>query len=243
MTMHAEPRTGHPAQPKPGHAAHPESVLESIALLGKPVWFELEFTQIRFRSRLTLQDGQVVVAEPIGLKGVLTPESHVRVRLPDRQDEEIRLKIVVPHADSGDGSAAFICSAPDGPVKSMRTGDRYSVKHDDRLRLEWRRHVFPLVDLSLSGLRIVLPASQTHQDLPIGHNLGAANLMFDAEVWVRLGQVIPRNRQERTIGCEFKMVMDPVSQQNLIALVESLKHTPISVIARVPSSRHVGASR
>ena len=87
----------------------------------------------------------------------------------------------------------------------------------------------------------MLPASQTRQDLPIGHNLGAGNLMFGAEVWVRLGELIPRNRQERTVGCEFKRIMDQVSQQNLMALVDSLQHTPISVMAGTHSPRHAGA--
>lgn len=235
MAMNAQLRTEHMAQPNTGHTAQPESVLESVARLGKPVIFEIEFTLIRFRSRIALQEGQVVVAKPIGLKGVLTAESHVRMRVPDRQGEEIRLRIVAPDADSADGSPAFICRAAEGPVVSRRAADRYSVAHDERLRLELKGRVFPLVDVSLTGLRFSLPAAQTHHDLPIGHNLGPGNLMFGAEVWVRIGQLIPRNRQERTLGCEFKALMDDMSLHNLMALVDSLKQTPLAVIAAVPA--------
>ena len=241
MTINVQRKTEHPAHSNARHALQPQSVLESLASQDKPVLFEIEFTRIRFRSRITLQDGQVVVAKPVGLDRVLTAESYVRVRLPGGHGEEYRLKVVVPQAAAADGSAVFICSAPAAPVKSKRASDRYSVAHDARLRLEWRGHAFPLADLSLTGLRIVLPAAQMRQDLPIGHNLGAGNLMFGAEVWVRLGQLIPRNRQERTVGCEFKAVMDAVSQQNLMALVDSLQHTPISVMAGTHSPHHSGA--
>ncbi|MFI5400373.1 MAG: hypothetical protein ACHQZQ_04905 [SAR324 cluster bacterium] len=234
MAMQAQLRTEHMAQPNTGHAAQPESVLESVAGLGKPVIVEIEFTQIRFRSKIALRDGQVIVAKPSGLKGVLTAESYIRMRVPDGHGEEIRLRIVAPDADAGDGSSAFICRPAEGPVISKRAADRYSVAHDERLRLDLKGRVFPLVDVSLKGLRISLPAAQTYLDLPIGHNLGPGNLMFGAEVWVRIGQLIPRNRQERTIGCEFKALMDDMSLNNLMALVDSLKQTPVAVIAAVP---------
>jgi len=243
MAMNAQLRAEPMAQSHGAHAAQPEVVLEAIARLDKPVWFEVEFTQIRFRSRFALQERQVIVAKPMALKGLLAAESYVRMRVPDREGEEIRLMIVAPDADFGDGSPAFICRAPEGPVKSRRTGDRYSVTHDERLRLELKGQAFPLLDVSLTGLRILLPPAQTHHDLPIGHNLGPGNLMFGAEVWVRIGQLIPRNRHERTIGCEFKNLMDDLSRNNLMALVDSLKQTPLAITAGVPAPRRPGSGR
>jgi hypothetical protein len=217
------------AQPATGLAVRPEATLESIAQQSKPVQFEIEKTQIRFRSRITLKDGQVIVVRPPGLNGMLTAKSSVRVRLPDRPGEEVRLKVVVPHADVGTGSEVFICAAPDAPIKNRRAADRYSVAHDDRLQLELKGEIFNLTDFSVRGLRIALSPSQIRLDLPIGHNLGSATLKFGADVWIRLEQLIPRYRQWNLIGFEFKIAKDEVSAQNTIALIDALKNTPISV--------------
>lgn len=222
-------------QPANQRATHPGRILESLALLSTPVLFEIEQTKIRFRSRITLEDGKVIVAKPNGLNGSLTAESSLRLRLPDRPGDEVRLKVVVPHADPGTGTPVFICEAPEGPIKNKRSADRYSVLHDDRLQLKLKGQIFQLADVSLNGLRIALSSSQTQHGLPIGHNLGGAKLMFGAEVWVRLEELIPRNRQGRLIGCELKIVKDDVSTQNMIALVDALKHTPIAVTSAAES--------
>jgi hypothetical protein len=222
MAMKTIPQAG------PDAAASAMRLLEHLAEGRKLVMAEIEGTALRFRVRLALKDGRVIGTKPLGLKGVLNEGTTVRIRPLDEGDKEIRLTVLVPHADLGGGNAVFVCAAPVGLLSNLRHADRFSVAHNPSLLLEVRGQAFRLADLSSTGCRIALTASQAPQMLPVGNVVPNANLMLGPSIWVRVTQFLPRVHQGRAIGCEFKPGKDEMSMQNLRALIDSLKQLPLA---------------
>ncbi len=200
--------------------------LEALAELARkktPVRVEVENSQIRFNSQLTLKRGMVVIAKPPGLREGFATDAFVRLRMPGAGRHELRLKVKSPHVNLANGNIVFICDAPEAEVDSRRESERFDVTRYNNLRLVMETVDFRLLDVSESGLRAIANATEAERYFPLGKELRSAHLKLGAKVRVDLEKVVPRALMPAAVGCEFAVMQDSIAERYLTHLLDSLK--------------------
>ena len=204
------------------------STLEFLAELARtkaPVRVEVENSQVRFNSQLTLKRGVVVIAKPPGLREGFGTDTFVRMHTLHGASHEFRMKVKSPHVNLASGNAVFICEAPHSEVSSQRNSERFDVTRYNNLRLVMNTVEFRLQDVSKSGLRAIATPSEAERFFPLNHELRSAHLKLGAKVRVDLEKLVPRARLPVAVGCEFTIASDPTSGRYLTHLLDSLKKT------------------
>jgi hypothetical protein len=196
-------------------------MLEHLSLSKAPIRVEIENSLERFTSHLALSKGAVVITRPSAPTLELTAGSHVRARLPGKERRELRLQVVVSRMKLGEATA-FVCKPTRRQVPSRRADDRYNVRRYKNLRLGLDGERFRIVDISVSGCKLILASTQSRQLLPLGEDLRSADLTVGSRVTMHLELLIPRSRNGRLVGCEFEISRDGVSDKTLERLITSL---------------------
>ena len=196
--------------------------LAELARNKTSVRVEIEHSPLKFNSQLTLKKGAVIIAKPGGLREGLAKGSRVRLRIPGHGKREFRLVVTTPNFNLANGNAVFICDAPEGEVESKRESERFDVRRFGNLRLELASEEFRVIDISVSGLKVVTAADQAEEYFPLGKELHSAHIRVGANVQVDLARIVPRAHHGSTVGCEFAVKQQTPSETYLKHLLDSL---------------------
>jgi len=209
-------------------------ILRLLSVSRHTLRVEVENSLERFRSRLVLGDGTVLIARPPQPAFDLTPGSHIRVLLPGADRRELRLEVLDSRLNMGQETMAFVCKPSRRQIPSRRIHDRYSVRRyrnlllwvkgrtyrDVRLRIEGER--FRVVDVSVTGCRVILPSARSQQLLPVGQVVRGAELTVGTRMTIYLNRVVAHSLNGQMIGCEFEINRDGLSEQYMKRLIASL---------------------
>jgi hypothetical protein len=212
-----------------GFGGSAKDLLESLNRLESsrsPVRVEIEGSAVHFNSRLSVKKDTVVFAKPVGLREGLETGSYIRFKLPDDPGREVRLEVLTPHYNLQSGNAVFLCRLPtQGPTPAKRKTDRYNVSHfaNVQLVIPNRAREFRVVDVSLTGCKVLTTPLEAQTYFPINHELGHVHIQVGSKAKVELNIVIPRSHHGAAVGCEFMVKSDGPSQVYLTHLIKSLE--------------------
>jgi hypothetical protein len=208
-------------------------ILKFLSSSGDRIRVEIENSLERFTSRLVVSKGAVFIDRPPQPTFDMTPGSHIRVLLPGADRRELRLRVLDSRMNIGPQTMAFVCK-PARQIPTRRIHDRYSVRRYRNLRL-WvagRRYrnvrlriedeSFRVVDVSVSGCRVILTSAQSQQLLPLGEVIRRAELTVGSRMTIHLERVIPRCLNGHMVGCEFVISRDGLSDPYMKRLIASL---------------------
>lgn len=196
-------------------------VLRILADNRTPIQVELENSLIRFKSQLTFKDKTVVIAKPMTIGGAIKSGEHVRIRWPGAGRREMRLEVALPHFNLPNGSAGFVCKAPDGSSMPKRHHERYDVSRFSNLKLMVGADSYRVFDLCVEGCRVAL-TTNVHQ-IAVGREVAEAMLMVGSDSKIIFERFIPRSQRRGFIGCEFKVKQDGKSPQVLAQVLKSVE--------------------
>jgi len=187
---------------------------------------EIEGNSVHFNSRLSVKKDTVVIAKPMGLREGLESGGYVRFRLPESPDREVRLEVLTPHFNLSSGNAVFLCRLPSqGPAHAKRKADRYNVSHfaNVQLVITGRGREFRVVDVSLTGCKVLTTPLEAQSYFPLNRELGQVHIQVGSKAKVELVAVIARSHLGASVGCEFSVKGDGPSQVYLSHLIKSLE--------------------
>jgi hypothetical protein len=197
--------------------------LLGVAQAKAQVRVHIENTLIRFKTQFFLQNnGAVVLGKPAGVDGILSAGSYVRMRLSGADKTELRLRVILPHLNLENGKTAFVCGPSEHFMRCRRKSDRYEVLKYRNIHLIADEEPYRIADFSTHGLGVLLSSTQSADKLPGGRVLKEARLQLGGEAQVNFEWMIPRNRHDRIIGCEFKVASQPRSERYFHHLLDSL---------------------
>jgi hypothetical protein len=198
-------------------------VLAKLDAERTPVWVQIEGTPARFKSRVLLKDDQVVFGKPGDTNLSLSAGSHVRFRVPEDSEHEVRLEVFAPHVNLSSGTALFLCRIPTGGLHvAKRREDRVGVAHLTNVALVMPKsdREFRLTDISLTGCRISIPPGEAKTIFSLGRPLGDVHIQVGAKAKVELESIVPRSYQPGAVGCEFAVKGAGNSQLYLERMIE-----------------------
>jgi hypothetical protein len=187
---------------------------------------EIEGNAVHFNSRLSVKKDTVVIAKPMGLREGLESGGYVRFRLPESPNREVRLEVLTPHFNLASGNAVFLCRLPtQGPAAAKRKADRYNVSHfaNVQLVIASRAREFRVVDVSLSGCKVLTTPLEAQTYFPLNRELGLVHIQVGSKAKVELNAVIARSHLGSSVGCEFSVKGEGPSQVYLSHLIKSLE--------------------
>lgn len=218
-----------------GSAKRLLETLRTIDVERTVVTVQVEGTQVRFPSRLLLKDDKVVFAKPETLGDGLRPGSVVRFKLPEDPRREVRLEVYAPHVNLASGSAVFLCRVPaSGPSPAKREADRYGTAHLGNLLLVIpnRAREFRVMDISAGGCRVLTSSLEAETYFPLGRALTGVRIQAGKRASIELEAVIPRAHQNASVGCEFRVTPEGVSQAYFSQLMRSLDRAATERLGR-----------
>ncbi|MCH7478706.1 MAG: hypothetical protein IIA14_11490 [SAR324 cluster bacterium] len=192
------------------------------------VQVEVENTNIRFISRLSLGSGGVLMTKPKPLdKKFLQTEGWIRISPIPATSEELRLQITAPNF----GSAApyqFLCKIPGAVTAiSKRNEVRWDTNHFKNFLLAVSAHSFPyrIMDLSRSGIMIRLREGTKTQLFPIEKPVIRPLILVGGKkkTQVPLETAIPRFHSLLGVGMEITIPQDGKSGEILEAILKVLE--------------------
>lgn len=187
---------------------------------------EIEGSAVHFNSRLSVKKDTVVIAKPIGLRDGLESGGYIRFKLPENPDREVRLEILTPHFNLSSGNAVFLCRLPtQGPAPAKRKSDRYNVSHfaNVQLVISGRAREFRVVDVSLTGCKVLTTPLEAQTYFPLHRELGQVFIQVGSKAKVELSGITARSHLGASVGCEFTVKGDGPSQVYLTHLIKSLE--------------------
>lgn len=195
---------------------------------------EVESTGARFRSRVLLRSGAVVLTYPQHLEKVMKVGRWVRLRPSDQDAHELRLEISsARYGGSGEmavelGQMSLLCKIPGAVTEeSKRQHDRLSTTQFKDLRLEMAGHpmAYRILDLSQGGLRILLPEEEEQPLFQNGKTLARnATIHLGAKARVVLVRVVCRYCEKTWAGLEMEVDPEGTSQKMLDIFLNRLIH-------------------
>jgi hypothetical protein len=202
------------------------STLAGLERSKTPLRFEIENTNTRFFSVVSVRRGMVVVAKPPGLKEGITRESFVRFKVPGKEGKEVRLEVTVPHFNLMSGSYVFLCKMPAAFADSAkRKYERYNTSRFSNLHLVLPEPQFRLriIDISEHGCKTYTQSIKFNGRLQLGSPYHPATISVGGRVDIDLDAAIPRSQQKSTLGFEFKVHPDGTSGKYLAHFLQSLE--------------------
>ena len=202
-------------------------MIKRLENLRTPIRMELENSYVSFRTVLTTKEGLVVVGKPEGLADYIKKGTLVRFKVPETNGKELRLEVVHNHVNLHNGTAVFLCKMPTG----FSTGGRHGLRFDTS-RLAGLEVIFAesqdrykVLDLSASGVRLLVPYGDLHALFPLGQETEAIRLEVKGNK-VELDSMIPRVYKGRQVGCEIKIAPGSPAQAMMTKLLDYLEtHT------------------
>jgi hypothetical protein len=179
---------------------------------------------------LALRGSTVVVARPSALHQGLEKGTIVRFPVPNDPSRHLRMEVVTPNFNLVSGSPVFLCKVPTAFSEgSRRRSERFSTSRFNNLALEVPelKSRFRVLDLSLTGAKVLRGTGGPRVDIPLGRPLHAGSLQLGTRVRVDLEQVIPRTSHGPSVGMEFAVKREGDSSRFLTHLLNSLEKTDV----------------
>ena len=201
-----------------------------ISLTEKTPWVrvEVENSNIRFLSRLSLRSGGVLMTKPKALdKKYLETEGWIRISAGPETSEELRVQITSPNFGS-EASYQFLCKFPGAvSVVSKRKEVRWDTSPFKNLLFAVSAHSFPyrIMDLSRSGIMIRLREGTKTQLFPIEKPVIRPLILVGGKkkTQVPLETAIPRFHSQIGVGMETALPQDGKSGEILEAILKVLE--------------------
>jgi len=209
-----------------GEARQIQGILEGLERSKTPLRIEIENTNTRFFSVLSLRRGLVVVAKPPGLKESISRNAHVRFKVPGTQGKEIRLEVSVPHFNLMSGSYVFLCKIPKSfASSSQRRHERYNTSRFNNLHLVLpdAQYRLRIIDISAQGCKTYIQNLKLNGRIKVGAPVRPAVISVGGRVEIDLDAAIPRSQQKSTLGFEFQVHPDGASIRYLDHFLQSLE--------------------
>lgn len=197
-----------------------------------PVQLEVEHNGAGFFTLVSLHKELLVVGKPRTIPGGLPRGSYVRLTLPNSERRQVRMPVLVPHMKLPVSNRyACICALPDAWAgQCRRRTDRFPTTRYRNLRLvlpEMERN-YRVVDISASGLRILMPEEEAGLMLfEDGMELTPAHLQVGQRVHIQLKRLVPRSQGSQSVGLEMEPMNDNASEKFLVNLLNKLQEADL----------------
>ena len=201
-----------------------EAALKKLDKDHTVVRVEIENTQIRFQTVLSVRRGIVIFARPKGLREGIRSGGYVRVSVPDA-GRDLRMEVIASNFNLSSGSTVFMCKLPTAFVAGPHRSDvRFNTSRFSSLSLvlPQRKMQYRVLDLSVSGCKVMALPGSADAALPAGERIAPA-LIDMGKVQVELDHVVPRVHRGTTVGCTFEVRHDGNSLKYLTHLLRSLE--------------------
>ena len=211
-----------------GNRGNPQKMLSSLTQNSPWVQVEVEKSNIRFLSRLSLASGGVLMTKPKTLdKKYLETEGWIRISAVPATSEELRVQITSPTFGSRT-SYQFLCKIPGAvSVVSKRKEVRWDTSPFKNLLLSVAAHSFPyrIMDLSWSGIMIRIREGTKSQLFPIDKPVMHPTILVGGKkkAQVPLEVAIPRFHTLLGVGMEMTIPEEGNSGQILGAILSVLE--------------------
>jgi len=181
------------------------------------VQVEIEATPLRFWSKILIRNETVVLNSHLEHEPYMKRKGWVRVRPDPQAPGEIRLRIEsLRHGGSGAlatavGRMALLCPLRSGEAVAARRGPPrfFTGSHSEvELALPPDHLAFPLVDLSLAGMRVKVVDRKDFNRFPLRLPQHHAQLRLGLKPAILLESITPRHHHPHAVGLE--MVLDPL---------------------------------
>lgn len=203
-----------------------ERILGGLEGSKTPIRVEIENSNTRFYSILTVRRGLVVVAKPPGLKAGLDRDGFVRFKLPGDDGRELRMQVTVPHFNLLSGGYVFLCSMPkEFAESSQRAAERYNTSRFKNLFLflpKLKGH-YRIIDISNSGCKVFMDQSASAPGLEVGSPISPASITVGNKVDIDLRSATLRSRIKNTLGFQLEVDSGPSSGKYLNHFLKSLE--------------------
>ena len=156
----------------------------------------------------------MVITVPQKLKDLLHSQSGVRIRIPNREQMDLRLEITSAKY-GGTGAMAtqpdfvtLLCKIPGAQiVPTKRSSDRImtSQYRDVFLELATASEPLPIQNMSLSGVKIRTKEEGSQEQFPLGASMENAVIRLGKKTSLRLDSVTPRCHYIQGVGLEMKV--------------------------------------
>ena len=201
-------------------------ILRRLEANKTPVRVEIENSNTRFYSIISIKRGLVVVAKPPGLESGLQREGFVRFKIPDEDGRELRMQVSVPHFNLLSGGYVFLCSVPRKFAESsLRGAERYNTTRFKNLALflPELKGYFRIIDISKTGCKVFADQSMATPGLETGSPISPASITVGNKVNIDLHSVTLRSRIKNTMGFELRVGDDGSSTKYFEHFLKSLE--------------------
>ncbi|MBI3993488.1 MAG: hypothetical protein HY342_09455 [Candidatus Lambdaproteobacteria bacterium] len=215
----------------------PKSVLRALEALehGRtPVKLEIEGTDYRYTTTLAVKRDLLVFAKPLGLGKVIQKGGYIRFRLPDSDNLEVRAQVSTPEFSTPNGISVFLCPVPKEFVRGAHRGaERFNTARYNNLYVstwdgnnqETAVHRHRIIDLSVSGCKLVHRKGSAKVNFPIGEPIAPAVMHLGNRLKIELASLTPRVHQPSAIGCEFVVEPEGLNLKYFRHLIVSLERS------------------
>lgn len=186
-----------------GEAREVQAALVGIDRRRQTIRIEVEKTQVRFNTRISVRRDVIVVAKPAALEAVLHAGTLVRFKLPSQPQREVRMEVVTPHFNLTNKQPVFLCRQPVAfCTASQRQSDRFDTRRFTNLRLELPGFAEPfrILDISQHGLRIEVHSPRPQKEFPANQPLGQGMIHMGRRVSVEVASLVPRTYMGNAVG-------------------------------------------
>lgn len=191
-----------------------------------PIRVEIENSNTRFYSILSIKRGLVVVAKPPGLTAGLARDGFVRFKLPGDDGRDLRMQITVPHFNLLSGGYVFLCAMPkEFAETSLRGAERYNTSRFKNLFLflpKIKGH-YRIIDISNSGCKVFMDKSLSAPGLEVGNPISPASITVGNKVDIELKAATLRSRIKSTLGFQLEVESGPTAGKYLNHFLKSLE--------------------
>ncbi len=207
-----------------------KEVTKALATLERnhtPVRAEIERTQIRFNTVVSVKRGMVIVAKPVGLGDSLKTGSTVRFTVPGGDGRIVRLDVTTPNFNLTSGGIVFLCKMPTAFAEGYgRASERYNTTRFNNLVIKFANVAegpFRILDLSSGGCKFHCVQAPHLKLFPLGKAIPQGLISLGDRVSVELDRVIPRVHVGPAVGCEFRVSTKGSDAKYLQHLLVSLE--------------------
>lgn len=208
-----------------GEAREVKAALVAIDRRRQAIRVEVEQTQVRFNTRISVKREVVVVAKPAALEGVLRVGSYIRFKVPGQTHREVRMEVTTPHFNLSNQQPVFICRPPVAFCKaSQRQSERFDTRRFSNLRLVLSgfEEPFRVLDISQNGLRIQVPFPRPQVQFPPNQPVTGGTIHMGKRVSVSLSRLVPRTFKKDSVGFAITVHPDGNHRKLLAHLLRTL---------------------
>lgn len=184
-------------------------ILSKLARDTKLLRLEIEGSQVRFYSILSVKRGMVIVARPDGIASRLKSGSIVRFDVPGDENVQIRMEVTAPTFNLTNGNSVFLCKIPTVVSEgSGRSSERFNTSRFNNLLLEFKSSEIQklrIIDLAAGGCKFHCAGLSAKALFPLGKSISDVQIQLGTRITVDLEFITPRAHMGPSVGAEFNI--------------------------------------